>query len=96
MDSFRDVIAQWPSAEALAADLDEKGVTVRAWRNRNSIPPAHWSRVVAAAQARGIGSITHELLANIAAGIAGRAPVATGSYALELEAATAAVEGSNT
>lgn len=52
MDSFTDIIGLWPSAEELADDLGEKGVTVRAWKNRNSIPPAYWDGVVSAGARR--------------------------------------------
>lgn len=41
------------NAEALAADIGESGVTVRQWRNRRSIPPKYWSRIVGAAAIKG-------------------------------------------
>jgi hypothetical protein len=67
MDSFRDVVNCWESAEQLAADLKEKGVTVRQWRNRDSIPPEYWPRLVVAATGRGFSDVTLELLAALAA-----------------------------
>jgi len=42
------------NAEALAADIGESGVTVRQWRNRKSIPPRYWQKIIeAAAEKRG-------------------------------------------
>lgn len=78
MKSFADVIALWPSAEALAADLSLRGVTVRQWRNRNSIPAAYWGEIVAAAEARGATGLSLDVLAKIAAAAkAGQVPSAS-------------------
>ena len=41
------------NAEALAADIQEQGVTVRQWRNRNSIPPKYWPKIIKAASVKG-------------------------------------------
>lgn len=39
MSHLNKIFAVWDdNAEALAADIDEKGVTVRQWRNRGDIP----------------------------------------------------------
>lgn len=39
MSHLEPIFAVWgDNAEALAADIDEKGVTVRQWRNRGDIP----------------------------------------------------------
>jgi hypothetical protein len=67
METFADVISRWETAEELGSDLGEVGVTVRAWRNRNSIPASKWAAVVAAAEKRQFADITLELLARIAA-----------------------------
>jgi hypothetical protein len=67
MQTYADVIGLWDSAEQFGADLDILGVTARAWRNRNSIPPERWKDVVAAAQRRGFAQVTTDLLAEIAA-----------------------------
>lgn len=41
------------NAEAMAADIDEKAVTVRQWRNRGSIPPRYWPKIIDRAAERG-------------------------------------------
>lgn len=41
------------NAEALAADIGEQGVTVRQWRNRNSIPARYWPKIIQAASMKG-------------------------------------------
>lgn len=73
MDSFAAIISEWPSAAALARDLGEKEVTVRAWRARG-IPGAYWNRIVAAAQARDLATVTLERLALVAAQSASTTP----------------------
>lgn len=65
MDTFADVIALWGKATALASDIGENPVTVRAWRNRNSIPSEKWLRIIAAAKSRGY-ALTLDMLAKIA------------------------------
>lgn len=65
-DTFSSIIDLWPSAAALASDLDEKDVTVRKWRNRNSIPGEKWLRLVRAAERRGFCGVTLGRLAQIA------------------------------
>lgn len=42
------------NAEAMAADLEEEGVTVRQWRNRGSIPPRAWAKIIEKASAKGV------------------------------------------
>lgn len=66
--TFRTIIAHWGSAETLAADIGSSGVTVRAWRNRDSIPASRWLEIVAAARSRGFDSVTLDALAHAAAG----------------------------
>lgn len=48
------IYSAWDSAEGMATDLGEKGVTVRQWRNRGSIPPEHWANIIDKAAARGV------------------------------------------
>jgi hypothetical protein len=72
-ETFAAIVNLWPSAEELAADLAEKGVTVRQWRNRDSIDAAYWARVVAAAEKRGFSQVTLALLARLAAERKGKA-----------------------
>lgn len=49
------IYAAWDgNAEALAADIDELGVTVRQWRNRDSIPPRYWPKIIEAASRKGV------------------------------------------
>lgn len=72
MKTIRDVIDRWESAEVLAGELGQKGVTVRAWRNRGAIPPRYWLNLVEAARRRGFPDVTLELLAQIHASPAGR------------------------
>ncbi len=67
MEDFRAVINLWKPAEALAADLGQRGGTVRQWRARNFIPPEHWNGVVDAAIRRGFAAVTLALLASLAA-----------------------------
>lgn len=67
MKDYCSIIGLWPSAEALAADIGEKGVTVRSWRLRNSIPARHWPAVVNAAADRGFKGVTFDRLSIIAA-----------------------------
>jgi hypothetical protein len=66
MQTFADVIDKFPSAEALATEIGEKGVTVRAWRQRKSVPPRYWSAIANAAQRNGIEGVTVEALCSIA------------------------------
>jgi hypothetical protein len=42
------------NAERLAADIEQPAVTVRQWRNRGSIPPEHWAKIIEKAAARNV------------------------------------------
>jgi hypothetical protein len=54
MSSLAPIYEPWGgNAEAMAADIGEKPVTVRQWRNRGSIPPLYWRKIITAAEARG-------------------------------------------
>lgn len=47
MANMEKIYAAWGGkAEALASALGEKGVTVRQWRNRESIPPEYWAAII--------------------------------------------------
>lgn len=53
MSHLNPIYAVWSdNAEAMAADIGERGVTVRQWRNRGNIPPRYWSKIIAAAAQR--------------------------------------------
>ena len=65
MGSFREVIDLWPDGQ-LASDIGQKAVTVRGWRNRNSIPAGYWSAVVAAAAGREFKGVTTDVLSGLA------------------------------
>lgn len=67
METFADIIGLWPTAETLGDDIGVCGVTVRAWRNRNSIPSNRWADVISAAKARGFDGVTSDLMTKIAA-----------------------------
>lgn len=53
-EHLQPIYAVWDgNAEAMAADIDELGVTVRQWRNRGDIPSRAWPKIIRAAAARG-------------------------------------------
>lgn len=54
MVNMTKIYAAWENAEEMAEDLGQRGVTVRQWRNRNSIPPEHWANVIEKAALRGV------------------------------------------
>jgi len=72
LTTYRDIIAFWPTANALARDIEAvtgrsiAAGTCRQWRNRDAIPPEYWIDVIAAARMRGY-PITADLLARLAA-----------------------------
>lgn len=66
METFRDIINLWPSAEDLGRDIEIPGGLVRLWRRRDNIPAAHWIDIVTAAEARPIPGVTLERLATLA------------------------------
>ncbi len=54
MSDLTSIYAVWGhNAELMAADIGERGVTVRQWRNRGNIPPAYWRKIITAARKRG-------------------------------------------
>ncbi len=82
MNTFSSIIGLWPSATALAEDLGENPVTVRAWAQRNSIPGDRWLLIVSAARRRGIQGVTLEVLARIAAGQIDASPIPSPPHAV--------------
>jgi uncharacterized protein YjcR len=66
MNTFKDVIDQWPSVDDLATDLDEKPATVRKWKQRDSIPADRWALLLVAAKNRRIRGIDEVKLVKLA------------------------------
>lgn len=66
IETFGDVIAQWPSQGTLAEDVGVKATLPAAWKHRGRIPPEYWGQIVAAASKRGY-PVTLDLLASISA-----------------------------
>lgn len=55
MSHLAPIYEAWENnAEAMAADIDESGVTVRQWRNRGNIPPQYWQKIIDAAAVKGV------------------------------------------
>ena len=67
MKTFTDIIALWPHKTEFAADLGVPYERAKAWSTRNSIPGQYFSAVAAAAQGRGLDSVTVDVLSTIAA-----------------------------
>lgn len=54
MSHLKPIYDVWQgNAEAMAADIDEQGVTVRQWRNRGNIPSRYWPKIIKAASVKG-------------------------------------------
>lgn len=64
--SFRDVIALWPSKEAMATEIDVRAPAVSKWWQRDSIPAERWSAILSTRVARDAG-ITSDVLTKLAA-----------------------------
>lgn len=75
IDSFAAVIGLWANAPAFARACnaarpqhlrgelcDIEALTARAWKSRNTIPPARFEEVVSAAQKWGLKTVTLPLL----------------------------------
>jgi hypothetical protein len=55
MSHLTPIYAVWDSnAEAMAADINVPGVTVRQWRNRGNVPPKYWQAIIDAAHRKGV------------------------------------------
>lgn len=76
MMTHRDIVNLWPTATALASDIGASEITVRQWRNRNSIPARHWQAVLRAADERGLNLCSDDLINGV-----GASPAPTGSEA---------------
>lgn len=66
METFVAVIELWPSIGDFAREVGVSYGLAKQWRMRNSIPAAHWQRVIGAAQERGFEGVTAERLTEIA------------------------------
>ncbi|WP_416365847.1 carph-isopro domain-containing protein [Sphingomonas aerolata] len=54
MSNLAPIYAPWDgNAEAMAAAIGENPITVRQWRNRGSIPPKYWRKIIASATEMG-------------------------------------------
>jgi len=59
MESYTQIIKLWPTLEQMARDLNNSSISrievdanmVKAWKRRNSIPPAYWMTALDAAHA---------------------------------------------
>lgn len=65
MDTFRDIIAAWPSLEAVAADAGTSVGAVKQWRNRNNIPGEYWLKLEMGARERRIPGVTMHSLGRL-------------------------------
>lgn len=83
--SFKEVVQRWGKATVLARELGLPALTVRAWRNRNSIPLAYWDRVAGAAAERGFHDITTDLLFSLAREKAAASETATSPNPIRFE-----------
>lgn len=77
--NFVAVTDLWDTLVTLADDLVVSEGVVRQWRRRDSIPARHWGALVAAAQKRGYGNVTLDLLARLAEDRDKRRPLARAS-----------------
>ncbi len=68
MSQLASIYAVWGgNAEAMASDIGEKPVTVRQWRNRGSIPPRYWPKIIERAKKRGARLNWLEFISDVAA-----------------------------
>jgi hypothetical protein len=69
-NTFRSLIALWPTVAEFSKDIDIPYQTASAMARRDSIDADYWPRVIDKAAERGFENITWELLAKMAAGVA--------------------------
>jgi hypothetical protein len=62
VESFTDVVNQWPSMGDMADDMQANYDTIRKWRDRNSIPAPMWFEVLRAAKRRKIALDAEDLV----------------------------------
>lgn len=69
MANFSDLIEFCGGASVLARKLNLRVNTVQKWKDRNSLPPEHWPRVIAIAESKG-RKLTADRLMRMAARMA--------------------------
>ena len=62
---FLELINQWPNISAFAADLGCEYQTARKMKERNSIAPIHWKKLIAVSKKQGISGVSYEWLAGV-------------------------------
>jgi hypothetical protein len=62
MNGVDQIIDLWPSVADIGRDLDLPYSTVAAWKQRGSIPVAHWRDLLRAARRRGLVGVTSDSL----------------------------------
>jgi hypothetical protein len=67
VSTFREVVALWPSPDALASDLGAGVAAARKWSHRNSIPAEWWLPLLRTDVARKAGLTADDLAALAAA-----------------------------
>lgn len=65
MNSFSDLIGQWPSIQDFSADIGVVAAHGHTMAKRDSIPPDYWPATVKAAEKRGIAGVTLATLADL-------------------------------
>jgi hypothetical protein len=65
MESFTNLIDQWPTRAKFADDCGQPYGVVHQWYRRNSIPAEHWPVIITAAKRRGLKGISLQQLANL-------------------------------
>ncbi len=66
ISAFRDVVALWPTPDALADEIGAGVAAVRKWPQRDNIPAEWWVAILATDKAK-LAGVTAELLAELAA-----------------------------
>lgn len=64
--TFRDVVALWPTPDALAEEIGAGVSAARKWPQRDNIPAEWWLPILGTEKARSVG-LTAETLAELAA-----------------------------
>ncbi|WP_019170701.1 hypothetical protein [Pseudaminobacter salicylatoxidans] len=71
--SISDLISNWRTIAEFASDVGCGYEAARKMRDRDSIAPEHWAKVIVASEVRGISGVTYEWLARCRAASAGEA-----------------------
>lgn len=61
--SVSDLIARWPTVRAFAAEIECGLEAASQMKKRNRIASHHWTRVISAAETRGIPGVNYGWLA---------------------------------